>query len=566
MSLLPVQNKKSIFSCLLIALIAILLFARNYYSFCWSDESLYLSSVYRLWKGDVFYFDEWNLTGVSSYIWLPVFSIYMKIIGSTDGIYLFFRNVYTLISLLTSIKCYLLLHKKYGEFISCASSVFLLIFSRANIMGCSYYNTALVFYFLFVLYLYDVIYNKEGYSCLVCACISGIFAGFAIIINPYLGIALLIALVYIYKKNKRKEGMALFFSCLIIGGIFVTYYLFSIKGKNISFHTLEDYARPIWLNLLYSHLNIYKIFSFFLLFPFFGFIIGLFSIKRNKLSFRRKRILGIFAIICFLFLCIRAFFIGGYYIAFSVAMFSMIPCVWHEYSAHDHGDVIYFGSLGFVLVLAFQFASNNLDSIGIGFVMLMIPALIIFNTLIRMLTDKILVIRLVRMSIFIIIFGVTFFLRIFGVYRDAKLEDLSTKITRGPAKGIYTTEEHFLQYNNIIDDLNTYVKPNSTIFISKLACFAYLCTDARCSAPTTWRTAMNDESLQIYYANHDVPQYVLVLNPEYGGFEDNYIATWGDNGDMFPNSNSDEGWLYNYMNSNGYTCYNVNSGKLYCKE
>ena len=55
----------------------------------------------------------------------------------------------------------------------------------------------------------------------------------------------------------------------------------------------------------------------------------------------------------------------------------------------------------------------------------------------------------------------------------------------------------------------------------------------------------------------------MILNDNYGGFVDNYIVTWGENGDLTPNTNDISGYLLNYVQENGYQCIPVKSGTIY---
>ena len=75
---------------LLTAAAAVLLY-RCFFSFVWSDESFYLSLVHRFWAGDAPIVDEWSGVQFYAVILLPVYSLYRLLVGSSDGVYLFFR-------------------------------------------------------------------------------------------------------------------------------------------------------------------------------------------------------------------------------------------------------------------------------------------------------------------------------------------------------------------------------------------------------------------------------------------------------------------------------------------
>lgn len=69
--------------------------------------------------------------------------------------------------------------------------------------------------------------------------------------------------------------------------------------------------------------------------------------------------------------------------------------------------------------------------------------------------------------------------------------------------------------------------------------------------------------LETYFLDHPQPDNILILNDNYGGFIDNYIVTWGENGDLMPNTNDISGYLLNYVQENGYQCIPVKSGTIY---
>lgn len=119
---------------------------------------------------------------------------------------------------------------------------------------------------------------------------------------------------------------------------------------------------------------------------------------------------------------------------------------------------------GVLLSVAFGIASNNgIDAAGIGFVITAFGAVLILS-LYRFPVAGMIgnFVKIVKCFVLAGTLGITLFLRIFAVYRDGTLEQLQCKITHGPAKGLYTTQEHLEQYNNVIDDIHTYVNRRCT--------------------------------------------------------------------------------------------------------
>ena len=91
--------------------------------------------------------------------------------------------------------------------------------------------------------------------------------------------------------------------------------------------------------------------------------------------------------------------------------------------------------------------------------------------------------------------------RIIGIYRDAPLWTLNTKLVQGPAKGLYTTESHAKQYESICDslaELETRIPEGRILFCKNLP-WAYLVTDYKYGAESPWRV-YTDEILEYYTA------------------------------------------------------------------
>lgn len=80
-------NKKNGLLIGLIALlpIVVLLFVRNRYSFCWSDESFYIALVHRLYLNGKPFIDEWNPAQFYSVLFVPLYYIYANWGGGTKA-------------------------------------------------------------------------------------------------------------------------------------------------------------------------------------------------------------------------------------------------------------------------------------------------------------------------------------------------------------------------------------------------------------------------------------------------------------------------------------------------
>lgn len=169
---------------------------------------------------------------------------------------------------------------------------------------------------------------------------------------------------------------------------------------------------------------------------------------------------------------------------------------------------------------------------------------------------------------FILVISVvrTAHLRIVNVYRDAEISRLNSKITEGPAKGLYTTSEHLMQYDSLMDTINEYCMKSSgdnykNLLITKLLPLGYLVSDLNVAAPSVWRNPMNSSRLMEYYefTGNKYPDVVFLLDSEVGSYE-----SCGDIvADPVPNENDKEGLMYDYLDEHNFKRINVPFGVIY---
>lgn len=131
-------------------------------------------------------------------------------------------------------------------------------------------------------------------------------------------------------------------------------------------------------------------------------------------------------------------------------------------------------------------------------------------------------------------------------------------LNEGPAKGIFTTSENKIHYDNLYSLLQALADGSKkTIFISGVATWAYIAfPNLTCSAPTTWRIFCDDERLKIYYEDFpkkDFPDCVLILDqntPSNDRIENN-------------EENIRETWMFAKLKEKGFEKQEYPSGTLY---
>ena len=95
-------------------------------------------------------------------------------------------------------------------------------------------------------------------------------------------------------------------------------------------------------------------------------------------------------------------------------------------------------------------------------------------------------------------------LRITYVWADAPISELTTKVERGPAKGLYTTAEAEQYYNEVYDDLDALnMKEDEGFLVVGADPMLYLYADKEVASYSTWQVYTNETRLYRYYEIHD---------------------------------------------------------------
>lgn len=567
------QILKNILPILIIGICSIFLFIRCFFSFTWSDESFYLTIVHRLWLGELMFIDEWYTTQLSAPLLLPFYSLYQWIIGDSEGVYLYFRILYWLFSTTTTYFVFAKLKKWNHTLTALFCSLIYLFYSRANIGGLSYYNTSLTLVLLGIVLIYGCFMdeNFKRFDLFL----TGIFFAMAVVIIPYLAVPYIGINIFLllYKKTRvywRHIAMVIL-GTSTTAIIYMIYILSKVSISDIILnipHVLNEpelqKTNPI-LAIPLIFIRIAWRYKWTIL----GNLCLLFYIcykhykKQISTSKEFKRICGINLIIFVINYYLSANLIGCVNIAF--VLFGITFILYSKKWNSKFTKIIQsFGIGGISVIFSFTFSSDTgLDAMSIGFVILAIGMTLLLFQNEKILENQFLY-RLIIAVITCVILQ-TAFLRLFSVYRDAPLNQLNTQLTSGPAKYLYTTSEHAKQYNNLQNDIATYLQKDDKIFYTKNCFWAYLCTQNEYGVPTSWRIGMDSPRLEDYYTLNPekIPTCIFMLKPEYGNFESHIIQN-NEKVDR-PNENLLDGFLYDYIIENNYEVIDTPSSTIYRK-
>ncbi len=593
------QSIRKYFPYIILLTAGLLLLLKCFYSFCWSDETFYFSTAYRFYQGDSIFQHDWFPTQLSSVMLLPLFSLFMKITGSVEGVILFFRICFVIYAVIRSIIIYRIIKYSYPQWIALICALLYLFYTHLNIATLSYYTMSVGF-FLVAMLLICHYYRTELRRYLVA---GGFTFALSVLALPtmavayvivILGIALLLLAcrvlpLPIWVKHAVAQGRLVTVCVYTFLGICVPAVLFAIfLLTNVA---LADFIQAIPYVLSdeeHGTSLIYPLKKFFIgINEVYGYaaylgyllivvtaLLALIELQRKAISRRLKLVLCGIDILLFIAYFICSIGHTGY-IQTALCLFAL-PLFFLTFERSARSFFLLFLP-GMIFSLVYSYSSNGyLYILAMGHSIAAIGGVLMIYDFKQEIcnadTDSSLIEMLSVLCTCVMFVALlqTVTLRFVNVYRDAPLPELTAKINDGPAAGLYTTPKHAAMYETVYgvlndycqsDDLNPSKENNGRLFITKLLPFGYMCSDLRCGSPTTWRTQFNSVRLEDYYTlNPDrYPDIILVLDDAYGSYD-----TCGDVvADPSPNENEIGGFLLDYVTKEAYEVIEVECGTIY---
>lgn len=531
-------NRNSFFHIILLALFFITLINNSFYGFGWTDEALYTATANSLYHGNKLFFDIFEPTQIYSVLVYPLFYVFVKLTGSTDYIYLFMRIATIIIQFATSAFVFFILSKKYKKTVSFTASFIVLVFSRAQLFGPSYYTFVLVNFTIANILVFYVFELKAKSAWLF---VSGIFHGFAILCNPYLALPYVVfSLCCVVLPSLRKyikKYILVWAGTVIVGAIFL---FFVLKNGNMNefpaaltcFFSSPEYSSKTMLQRIKWLLKFPRLlvtqFIYFLPFT----VLAAVSLFKQNLkdkinsSKTAKTILIILLVINYVAQIVLIdkdnVTVTGFF-AVSILIFFLF----NSKKIKDFKkEFLYFLVPGLSLSFMECLASDTgfgVFSIGIAACM-PFAASLYFDTFClksSCKTEK----YLFALPLCLLILG-TLYYRVNLTYRDARIsphyifipqiEKNITKIDRGPAKGLWTHNKNKKQYDSIYSIVKNIKSDKDDYFmILNLCPWAYLVnSNLKPFSMTAWRVSANDLRLKPYFEEfgHRFPEHILILN------------------------------------------------------
>ncbi len=550
---------------IVIGIVSLLLLVRCFYSFSWSDESFYLTVAHRFWLGERIIADEWYTTQLSTPLLLPFYALFQWFTGGNEGVYLYFRLLYWLISTLSAFFTYFILKKNNSVMASLICALLYFTYSRANIGGMSYYNMTLTCVLVAVLLIYEQIFLKRfvGWKLYF----TGILLAAAVVNTPFLALMYLLtgAILFLNKKCRVywKELLWTVAGTLTAAVLYMGYVLSKVSIGEMLLNIPHILNEPeiqstnpflviplIFLRIAWRYrwtIGLYIVSVFYMLLK-----------RRKRIQLSEKEIHGLLTVDMLVFL-INVWLSWGLIGCINIAgtlflgLFLLLSGKWEKI---DKGVLGVFGVAGFSISIGFSFSSDTgLDAMTIGFVLIVMGSILLAFKQQRFR-------KLIAAVAWIMVLQ-TMTLRLFSVYRDAPLSELKTPLEAGPAKYLLTTEAHAGQYDALRAAIEQYVREDDIVFYSKWCFWSYLCTNNSYGAPSSWRMPLDSPRLEEYYDLNPekIPTCIFVLNPSYGDFESSLIQ--GNEKADYPNENREEGYLTDYIREHDYEVIELDCATIY---
>lgn len=514
--------------------IGLILFWRCFYSVNRTDEAFYIGTTYRLWSGDGMLSDEWMPTQQLCSFWLiPFFGLFRLILGSNEGMILAFRFLYIISQLLVSTYLFVRL-KNYGSGRIFAGFFFLLS-TAFNINSLSY-NTMANSCLVALLATLAVMEKPSWKDCVWC----GFFASVLVMSNPYAVFAYVlygaaaVLVTLINQKKDRKIPAAIGFETFwkisaTAAGIFVIFMIYVLQNSSIE---------EIVNNLPYiigdqEHVQRWGVkfsdyFRYFreqylgaVLVPFAVSIIALFDKKRVE---HGKFYVGVSVLAVLPYMIYHGLISDYVPVNLVTAPICFLGISVYAVMKKRPSKVFFAWYLpGMLYPFIVQISSNTGPlAVSAAFMAAGAATVLILISWANEQECKICKYGMYGVAVFQLI--MMLLLRITFVWADEPLSELTTKVTRGAAKGIYAAAEDVQLYNEMYDDLDSLqMKKDDDFLVVGAAPLLYLYADREVASYSTWQVFTNETRLYRYFEIHNgegkFPEVVYCVNADETIFE-----------------------------------------------
>ena len=507
-------KKQNVWFLIGLLLVGLLLFWRCFYGVNTTDEAYYIGTVYRLWFGDGMLCDEWNPTQQMCSFWLyPFYVIFRMILGSNDGMILAFRLLYIVFQL--GISCYLYTKlKKYG-YKSFFAVFFYLLSTAFNINSLSY-NTMANGAFLALLVTLITMEEPDWKNTII----AGLFASILVMANPYTlfayglyGAASLIVTV-ICRKSEKEVPVSIRFATFlkmsltaaVVMAVFLTFTFWHatlerimknlpyIIGDQEHVHRLSDkfssyfrYFRKYYLGCTVGSLI----------------VAAVALVDKKRIDHGKVYVMAALLFI-FPYMIYRGLISDYVPINLVTIPISFLGLVAYIVTKEKNSRVFYIWYLPAMFYPVIVQITSNTGPLAVSAGFMTAGAASLFLAILWAEEQKLKSSKAVVYGVLIFQIIIMLYLRTSYVWGDDVLSKLTVKVDRGPAKGLYTTEETALYYEEMYDDIDMLnIKEEDGFLVIGSEPMLYLYADVQVASYSTWQVFTNETRLYRYYEIHE---------------------------------------------------------------
>lgn len=494
--------------------IGIILFLRCFYSVNTTDEAYYVGTVYRLWFGDGMLCDEWNPTQQMCSFWLyPFYALFRMFLGSNDGMILAFRLLYIVFQLAVSSYLYGKL-KRFG-YRSFFPVFFYLLSTAFNINSLSY-NTMANSCFLAFLVTLVFMEKPDWKNSIFC----GLFASITVMANPYAIFAYVlygigcIAASAVLKKMGKNIPAALDFrtffkmslTAAAVLAVFLAFTLWHATPekilKNLPYIIGDQEHQQRWGVKISSYFGYFtKYYLGCTVMPLLVSAAALFDKKRTEHG-------GVYMMIAAVSV-VPYIIYHGLIFGYVPACFVTVPLCFLGLPAfivaENKNYSVFWG--WYVPAMIYPFIvqiTSNTGPLAVSAAFVSAGSAAVLFALLWAKEQKRKHWHWLMYGIVLLQLVIMLWIRIAFVWADASLKQLTTRVERGAAKWLYTTEETADYYNELYDDIDAMnMKEDDGLLIVGSEPLLYLYADKKVASYSTWQVYTNETRLYRYYEIHE---------------------------------------------------------------
>ncbi len=494
--------------------IGVILFWRCFYSVNTTDEAYYIGTAYRFWYGDGMLCDEWNPTQQMCSFWLyPFYALFRLILGSNEGMILAFRLLYIVFQLAVSGYLYGKL-KKYG-WISVLPVYLYLLSTAFNINSLSY-NTMANSSFLALMVTLVTLERPDLPNCIFC----GIFASILVMANPYALAAYLLygaicVIVPLILRRQQKEVPAsicfqTFFrmslTAAVVLAVFLafTFWHATLERilKNLPFIIGDQEHVQRWDVKISDYFRYFKEHYFgCMVVPAVCAVIALIDKKRTEHGRVYMAVTALSVLPYMIYHGLISDYVPVNLVTVPVCMLGLTAFI---VSKKKHHKVFY---IWYVPAMVYPFIvqiTSNTGPLAVSAAFMTAAASSMLLTAFWAEEQKETPVRIICYGVIGLQLLIMLFLRITFVWADDSLTELTTRVERGAAKGLYTTEYAAQYYEELYDDLDALnMTEDAGLLVVGSEPLLYLYADKQVASYSTWQVYTNETRLYRYYEIHD---------------------------------------------------------------